>query len=125
MSLGGGSTCAYVGVRFKHIPGELRTKLQEKATPCVYLGVDASTRTYLLGSLYELHLTTAVDVTFVDGEFPFRGARPVSAASLLWGNNPPITEGDHRLGQFDEPVVDKSLYKSFGLGIRGPPTSAS
>jgi len=97
---------------FKHIPGELRSKLQEKAIPYVYLGVDPNSRTYLLGSLYDLVTTTAVDVTFVEGEFPFRNATPTSAASLLWGSNPPIQQGDLRSGQFDIPIADKGLYKS-------------
>src|SRR4051794_11054955 len=39
---------------FKHVPSVLRTKLDAHASPCVYLGIDANSRAFLLGSIYEL-----------------------------------------------------------------------
>ena len=47
---------------FKHIPAAIRpSKLDQHATPCVYLGIDAKSRSYLLGSLYELHTSVGVE----------------------------------------------------------------
>jgi len=57
---------------FKHVPPELRTKLDAHATPMVYLGIDPKSRSYRLGTLYALNLSVSVDVTFMESVFPFR-----------------------------------------------------
>lgn len=51
---------------FKHIPQELRNKLQPHAAPMVYLGIDGPSRSFLMGTLYDLFTTVAVEVTVVD-----------------------------------------------------------
>ena len=71
------------------------------ATPVVYLGIDAKSHSYLLGSLYDLNLSVSVDVTFLENVFPFRRFPQTSPASLLWGADSITTEGDARLGMFD------------------------
>ena len=63
------------GCPFKHVPPALRTKLDAHATPVVYLGIDPKSRSYRLGSLYALHLSVSVDVTFLENVFPFRLSR--------------------------------------------------
>ena len=57
---------------FKHIPSALRNKLDAHAVPCVYLGIDPVSHTYLLGSLYDLTISISVHVTFMENAFPFR-----------------------------------------------------
>src|SRR5689334_6749851 len=44
---------------FKHIPLAIRTKLDAHASPVVYLGIDPKSRSYLLGSLYDLNLSVS------------------------------------------------------------------
>ena len=88
-----------------------RTKLDVHASPAVYLGLDAKSRSYLLGSLYDLHLSVSVDVTFLENVFPFRRFPQTSPASLLWGADAATSEGDARLGMFEN--VDPSVpFKS-------------
>ena len=73
---------------FKHVPSTLRSKLDAHATPTVYLGIDAASRSYILGSLYDLHTSVAVEVTFLENVFPFRKFKASdSPASLLWGTD--------------------------------------
>lgn len=77
---------------------------------------------YLLGSLYQLDLTTAVEVTFVENVFPFRKLKHREApASLLWGTDNNLDEGDARLGMFAQPdssgenkILDRQTLKSIG-----------
>ena len=71
---------------FKHIPAKLRKKLDEHATPSVYLGLEANCRAYRLGSLYHLELSTSVEVTFVENVFPFRKVKHRESPRLCWGN---------------------------------------
>jgi hypothetical protein len=107
---------------FKHVPAKLRTKLDEHASPAVYLGLDPNCRAYLLGSLYNLDLSTSVEVTFVENVFPFRKVKHrESPASLLWGTDNNMAEGDPRLGMFDSPdttgvnqILDRHALKSIG-----------
>jgi hypothetical protein len=107
---------------FKHVPAKTRTKLDEHATPAVYLGFDPNCRAYLLGSLYHLELSTSVEVTFVENAFPFRKVKHrESPASLLWGTDNNMAEGDPRLGMFDAPdstgvnkVLDRQALKAIG-----------
>jgi hypothetical protein len=97
---------------FKHVPAELRNKMQMHASPMVYLGVDSDTRSYLLGSLYELHTTTAVEVTFLEDVFPFRKLQSQeSPVSLLWGSDPQV--GDVRVGMFPSGLLDGQLRDDF------------
>src|SRR3954471_10681548 len=49
----------------------------------------------------EQHLSTSVDVTFLENVFPFRRFPETSPASLLWGADAVTTEGDARLGMFE------------------------
>ena len=107
---------------FKHIPSAIRKKLDDHALPNVYLGFDPKCRAYLLGSLYQLDLTTAVEVTFVENVFPFRKLKHREApASLLWGTDNNLDEGDARLGMFAQPdssgenkILDRQTLKSIG-----------
>jgi hypothetical protein len=107
---------------FKHVPAKIRKKLDEHATPVVYLGLDPNCRAYLLGSLYHLELSASVEVTFVENVFPFRKVKHrESPSSLLWGTDNNMTEGDPRLGMFDSPdtsgvnkVLDRQALKSIG-----------
>jgi len=68
---------------FKHIPAKIPRKLDEHATPAVYLGLDPNCRAYLLGSLYQLELSTSVEVTFVENVFPFRKVKHRSVRPTL------------------------------------------
>jgi histone deacetylase 1/2 len=108
---------------FKHIPAAVRTKLDHHATPVVYLGIDAKSRSYLLGSLFDLDLSTSVDVTFMENVFPFRKFNKYreSPASLLWGTENNLAEGDPRLGMFDSSdtsgvskILDQQALKAIG-----------
>ena len=106
---------------FKHVPPTLRTKLDVHATPVVYLGIDSKSRSYLLGSLYDLHLSVSVDVTFLENVFPFRRFPQTSPASLLWGTDAVTAEGDARLGMFEnsDPIafkpIDRQTLKAIGV----------
>jgi hypothetical protein len=111
-----------LGCAFKHIPSALRTKLEQHATPAVYLGFAPNCRAYLLGSLYGLDLSVSVEVTFVENVFPFRKIKHrESPASLLWGTDNNLTDGDGRLGMFEthdstgiSKVLDRQALKSIG-----------
>ena len=95
---------------FKHIPGVLRTKLEAHATPCVYLGLDASSRAFLVGSLYDLHTSVSVEVTFFENIFPFRKSKQESSPStLLWDSNHSLAITDPRLGVFEDTTQDAPL----------------
>jgi hypothetical protein len=103
------------------VPSVLRTKLEAHATPAVFLGVDTASRSYLLGSLYDLHTSVAVEVTFLENAFPFRKFKASdSPASLLWGADASLSKGDPRLGMFDTQVdetvktLDRNALKSIG-----------
>ena len=108
---------------FKHVPGALRTKLDSHATPTVYLGLDSKTRSFLLGSLYDLEPSSSVEVTFIENVFPFRKIKHREApASLLWGTENNMSEGDPRLGMFESAdssgmskVLDRQALKSLGV----------
>ena len=108
---------------FKHVPPAIRTKLDHHATPAVYLGFDPKSRSFLLGSLFEMELSTSVDVTFMENVFPFRKIKHrESPASLLWGTEHNMAEGDPRLGMFDSndtsgvtKVLDRQALKNLGL----------
>lgn len=107
---------------FKHVPPELRSKLDAHAAPHVYLGIDPKSGAFLLGSLFKLELTCAVDVTFVENVFPFRKLKHNDAASsLLWDTQHNMAEGDPRLGMFGTPdssgvtqALDLKTLKSLG-----------
>ena len=113
---------------FKNIPPALRTKLDSHASPAVYLGLDPKSRAFLLGSLYDLAVSTWVEVTFVENVFPFRKIQHSdSPASLLWGTENNLAEGDARLGMFQTPhtsgvikVLDRQALKTLGAL---PPTT--
>lgn len=108
---------------FKHVPAVLRNKLDQHATPAVYLGVDPNCRAYLLGSLFDLQTSTSVEVTFVENVFPFRKMKHrESPASLLWGTENNLEEGDPRLGMFSSQdpsgltkILDRQALKSLGV----------
>jgi hypothetical protein len=107
---------------FKHIPATLRNKLDAHAVPMVYLGVDAQSRSFLLGTLYEMHTSVCVEVTFFENVFPFRKHRSEeSPASLLWGAETSLAPGDPRLGMFDTDTnsapapIDKNTLKAIGV----------
>lgn len=94
---------------FKHIPSELRSKLDAHATPVVYLGIDGQSRAFLLGTIYELSTSVSVEVTFFENVFPFRKLKQQeSASSLLWGADPLLQTVDPRLGAFDTTTADPS-----------------
>lgn len=106
---------------FKHVSIHLRTKLDAHAAPMVYLGVDPASRSYLLGSLYDLSTSVAVEVTFLENVFPFRKFKASdSPASLLWGTDSTLQQGDPRLGMFATdtdsvvPILDRHALKSLG-----------
>ena len=106
---------------FKHVAPQVRSKLDAHATPAVYLGIDPASRSYLLGSLYDLQTFAAVEVTFLENVFPFRKFKASdSPASLLWGTDSTLQLGDPRLGMFgtssDETTraLDRSTLKSIG-----------
>ena len=87
----------------------------------VYLGIDPSSRAYLLGSLFDLHTSVAVEVTFFEAIFPFRKFKASdSPASLLWGSESTLNAGDPRHGMFAEQpdgmtkFLDRSALKSLG-----------
>ena len=111
---------------FKHVPPELRSKLDAHANPAVYLGIDSKSRSYLLGSLFDLHLSVSVEVTFLENVFPFRRLQTQdSPASLLWGAERSTAEGDPRLGMFDAydgsgvtKFLDRQALKSIGVSRR-------
>ena len=87
---------------FKLVPPQLRTKLDAHASPHVYLGIDPKSRSYLLGSLFDLKLSVTVEATFLEHVFPFRQHKSEdSPASLLWGTESFKLEGDPRLGMFE------------------------
>lgn len=121
---------------FKHVPNELRNKLDAHAVPMAYLGIDPSTRSYVLGSLYELYTSVAVEVTFFENVFPFRKIKGTnSPASLLWGSETSLLTGDPRLGMFEAPtddtikMLDRKALKSIGAipdsySAQEEPTSA-
>ena len=64
---------------FKYVNPELRTKLDAKAIPSVFLGLDSKSRCYRLGTLYNLAVSIAVEVTFVEDVFPFVTATKIQA----------------------------------------------
>jgi hypothetical protein len=67
----------------------------------VYLGLDPATRSYLLGTLFDLHVTHAVEVTFMENAFPFRKIKnPASPTSLLWGAEQSMASSDIKIGPF-------------------------
>jgi transposase InsO family protein len=107
---------------FKHIPAITRNKLDCHANPMVYLGIDSASRSYLLGSLFDLVTSVAVEVTFLEDVFPFRNHRAEdSPASLLWDSETSLTQGDPRLGMFSSKLdpslthLDKNALKSIGI----------
>ena len=61
----------------KHIPAPTRTKLDSHAVPTVYLGIDANSRAFLLGSIYDLYTSVSIEVTFVEDRFPFKSSEQV------------------------------------------------
>jgi hypothetical protein len=75
-----------------------------------------------LGSLFDLDLSISVDVTFMENVFPFRkfNKHRESPASLLWGTENNMAEGDPRLGMFDpdtsgaSKILDRHALKSIG-----------
>jgi len=93
---------------FKHVPSVLRTKLEAHATPMVYLGIDASSRAFTLGSLYDLATSVSVEVTFFENVFPFRKIKQEAPSALLWGADPLLNSVDPRLGAFDTAGADLS-----------------
>jgi Reverse transcriptase (RNA-dependent DNA polymerase) len=106
---------------FKHVPAALRSKLDMHAVPMVYLGLDHQSRSYLLGTLFDLHTSVSVEVTFFEDVFPFRKHKgDESPASLLWGADTSLLQGDPRLGMFDaslsQPLapLDANTLKSIG-----------
>ena len=105
---------------FKLIHPELRGKMDAHATPMVYLGLDSSCKAFLLGSLYELNVSSALEVTFFEGAFPFRKLNAGSPTSLLWGAEQFMQVGDAKLGIFgshaDETAktLDKHALKAIG-----------
>lgn len=58
---------------YKHVPGAIRSKLDPHAVPMVFLGIDAQSKAYLLGSLKDLSTSVSVEVTFVEDKFPLAG----------------------------------------------------
>ena len=94
---------------FKHIPSALRNKLDAHAVPCVYLGIDPVSHTFLLGSLYDLTISISVHVTFMENAFPFRKVKANdSSAGLLWDCDAASISSDPRLGMFDTLMEDSS-----------------
>jgi len=114
---------------FKHVPGTIRGKLDAHATPCVYLGLDTNCHAYLLGTIFRLETSTAVEVTFVENVFPFRKMKHNEApTALLWGADNNMLEGDPRLGMFDggsessmkEKQLDDAAVKAMRGGLLEP-----
>ena len=106
---------------FKHVPAEIRTKMEPHATPMVYLGIDSLTRAFTLGSLFELHTSSSVDVTFFENAFPFRKLKNSSSpTSLLWSAESTMQAGDIKLGNFGSvaeeafKVLDKRHLRTIG-----------
>ena len=87
---------------FKHVPLALRTKLDAHAKPCVYLGIDANSKAFLLGTIYDLSTSVSVEVTFFENVFPFRKLKQEEAHStFLWDPSPTLVPGDPKLGVYD------------------------
>ena len=94
---------------FKHIPLALRNKLDAHAIPCVYLGIDPASHSFILGSIYDLTVSVSVYVTFMENAFPFRKIKANDAsAGLLWDCDSASISGDPRLGMFDSLMEDSS-----------------
>lgn len=108
---------------FKHVPAMLRGKLDAHATPTVYLGIDAKSRSYLLGSLFHLQLSVSVEVTFLENVFPFRRFPTQAPASLLWGGAS-MDEGDARWGMFEADPGLKTLDRQALRAIGAVPEDA-
>jgi len=78
--------------------------------------------------LYRLDLSTSVEVTFVENVFPFRKVKATEApASLLWGTENNLNEGDGRFGMFDQPdlsgvnkVLDLKAMRAIGVAPMFP-----
>jgi len=100
---------------FKLVQPDGRNKLAAHATPHVYLGIDSKSRSYLLGSLYDLKLTVSVEVTFHEHVFPFRRHKAEdNSLSFLWDAESMTLEGDPRRGMFDF-TGDTPALKSLDL----------
>jgi len=92
---------------FKFVYPELRGKLDAHSTPSVFLGLDAKSRCYKLGSLFDLVVSIAVEVSFVEEVFPFRFAKPSSPYHHLWSTESSLREGDQN---FDSSLLQNPLY---------------
>ena len=91
---------------FKLVPHALRTKLDAHAIPCVFLGIDASSRAFLLGTLFDLNVSVSVEVTFFENSFPFRKHKQESSpSSYIWTPDPLLNTIDSRIGVQEAPVV--------------------
>ena len=101
---------------FKLVPPALRGKLDTHSIPCIYLGLDPKCRAFMLGSLFDLALSTAVEVTFVENVFPFRKVKNrESPSTLLWGTDNNLSEGDPRLGMFADNDSQSAMPKALDL----------
>ena len=69
---------------FKFVYPELRGKLDAHSVPSVFLGLDVKSRCCKLGSLFDLVVSIAVEVSFVEEVFPFRYAKVSSPYHQLW-----------------------------------------
>ena len=82
----------------------------------VYLGIDGASRSFLMGSLYDLFTTVAVEVTVVEDEFPFRQRVTDDAASHWWNDRKAPMEP-----AIEEPVdLDPMPWE----GITAPPVAS-
>jgi len=98
---------------FKFIYPEHRGKLDAHTAPHVFLGLDSKTRCYKLGTLFELNISVAVEVSFVEEVFPFRFAKPASAYHHLWSTESRLREGEPI---FDLPLSQNPMYSPATTG---------
>ena len=98
---------------FKFIYPEHRGKLDAHTSPHVFLGLDAKTRCYKLGTLFELNISVAVEVSFVEEVFPFRFSKPASAYHHLWSTESRLREGEQ---DFDISLSQNPIYSPSTTG---------
>ena len=92
---------------FKFIYPQHRGKLDAHTSPHVFLGLDSKTQCYKLGTLFDLMVSVAVEVSFVEEVFPFRFSKPATSYHHLWSTESRLREGEQN---FDAVLSQNPLY---------------
>jgi len=82
-------------------PDKQPTLLDAHTSPHVFLGLDAKTRCYKLGTLFELNISVR------RGSVPFRFSKPASAYHHLWSTESRLREGEQN---FDVSLSQNPIY---------------